>query len=53
MTNENSEEHISNNLPVSSAEEVLDKKALFSKLFKVQHPMTQEVPLEKREEPDY
>ena len=53
MTNEKSKEHISDNLPAKPEQEAPDKKALFSKLFKVQYPMTQEAPSAKEEEPDY
>lgn len=53
MRNEKSKEDISDNLPEKPEQEAVDKKALFSKLFKVQYPMTQEAPSPKEEEPDY
>ena len=53
MRNEKSKEDISDNLRAKPEQNAPDKKALFSKLFKVQYPMTQEAPSPKEEEPDY
>jgi len=53
MTNEKSKEETLDNLRAKPEQNAPDKKALFSKLFKVQYPMTQEAPSAKEEEPDY
>ena len=53
MRNEKSKEDISDNLRAKPEQNAPDKKALFSKLFKVQYPMTQEAPSPKDEQPDY
>ena len=53
MTNEKSKEDISDNLSAKPEQEAFDKKALFSRLFKVQYPLSQEVTSVKEEEPDY
>ena len=52
MPNDKSKESISNNSPVTSSEDVLDKKRLFSKLVRVQYPMAQDVPISNEQEPN-